>query len=69
MPAINLTRYRSVVKDLSSTTTVGGYKGRGTIFKINRVRVITKINTSCALCLDSLMYPFMENICQHNKRF
>jgi hypothetical protein len=41
MPAINLTRYRSVVKDLSSTTTVGGYKGRVSIFKINRVSVIT----------------------------
>jgi hypothetical protein len=46
MPAINLTRYRSVVKDLSSTITVaillvGGYKGRVSIFKINRARVIT----------------------------
>jgi hypothetical protein len=60
MPAISVTTHRSVVKDLSSTTRVaillaGGYKGRGTIFKINRVRVITKINTSCALCLDGLM--------------
>lgn len=38
MPAINLTRYRSVVKDLSSATRaamllVGGYKGRVSIFK------------------------------------
>jgi len=41
MPAISVTTHRSVVKDLSSTTTVGGYKGRGTIFKIKRVRVIT----------------------------
>jgi hypothetical protein len=43
MPATKLTSYRSVVKDLSSTITVaillvGGYKGRGTIFKINRIR-------------------------------
>jgi len=46
MPAIKLTSYRSVVKDLSSTTRVaillvGGYKGRVSIFKIKRVRVIT----------------------------
>ena len=38
MPAISVTTHRSVVKDLSSTTRaamllVGGYKGRGTIFK------------------------------------